>query len=217
VTPRFLKVAANETQQLNGPWWGLRVLAFAAGAQIRINGDGPLPVMGTFSLPATPDRPWDRLELTGPITVQLAPTPETVLAGAPGAVASPYFAEEVASVTAAENAGGSRTFLRPDWATRLFLQMRKPIGGPALANGAVVGLYSSLHEDTLSSWAAAPTGNLALALCGLPHTSGDAGWVKATGSFQAPAPPPGRGMRVTWGVSALVAGQPVELAAVWTR
>lgn len=122
---RFEDVPAGESRQINGPLWGVRVLSAGVGAALLVD-RSPVPVASLLlTLRAPEARPYDRLNMTGPIVLQIAETPDDDLSAAgvapPVAIVTPTWTPQILN---AGPVGG----VSPDWLTTWLL----PVGAQAL-------------------------------------------------------------------------------------
>lgn len=115
---RFEELSAGESRQINGPLFGVRVLSSGAGSAVLVDRVA-LPLLSLLSLPAPRGRPFDRLNLTGPIVVQIAEAEEDEL-NATSAAHAEVWAESAVVIPAGELSGNPQewVFTRPAWATR---------------------------------------------------------------------------------------------------
>ena len=120
---RFEDVPAGEPRQINGPLWGVRVLSAGVGAALLVD-RSPVPVASLLlTLRAPEARPFDRLNMTGPIVLQIAETPDDDLsaAGVAPPVAPPVEWSQDLWLFITTGAAFSRDFLNPGWARQLSL------------------------------------------------------------------------------------------------
>jgi hypothetical protein len=212
--PRIVTVAAGEEIQLNGPWWGLRVFAMAAGAAFQIGGEGWVDAL-PIALPAHPDHPWDRVRLRGPLTVQLADSPEAIdaLSDSSPVPAEPPGLLEVMIRGPGGNPSPvySQILPKPEWANAFSLFI---YAGSRMVK--VLSRRADGSEETIYGPSSNINPTLVVVALGFPHTDWPGGGYSLMVGKQRSTLPPGlAAIRVE--IDSEYRAWVAELRATWAR